>query len=197
MKVSIYTKIISAVCLFSSVLLAVSCGTTQEIAQEQQAVAEVTQSETKPVEAKSAVDESELEYLRSIGDINVSKDTFEHDKAKVLRLITELSDIMRDYNFKPWLSYLDTQSIEYWSKLPNLRKAQGRLPVKGLQLKSMEDYFRYVFVPARSGHTVKEIRYESDTSVKVVDIVDEEDIIYYYFHKIDGVWMLHLPPMDK
>ena len=149
--------------------------------------------EPKPVETKAQVDE----YTRSVGDISVSKDDFAKDKKEILRIIEELDVIMRDKNYSAWLTYIDSESIEYWQKPANLKKAQKRLPVKGLSIRNLQDYFRYVFIPSRQGRTISEIRYESSTYVKAVQVVEEEDIVFYYFNKINGKWMLHLPPIEK
>ncbi|WP_191014724.1 hypothetical protein [Treponema zioleckii] len=139
----------------------------------------------------------EDEYARSVGDVQVSKDDFKKDKTNVLAVIDDLAKVMADKDFKTWLQYVDSSSTQYWSQGVNLKKAQKRLPIKGLQLRTLEDYFKYVFIPSRSGREVTEIRYISDSYIKAVQVQDNTDIIYYYFNKIDGIWKLHLPPIDK
>lgn len=147
----------------------------------------------EPPKPAKAEDE---EYKRSIGKVNVSEDTFKHDKKDILQIIDELSTIMEERKYKNWLSFLDAESIDYWSKPKSLAKAQNRLPVKGLRLRTMEDYFKFVFIPSRRGKQITEIRYESDTYVKAVEITEEDgELIYYYFNKIKGEWKLHLPPL--
>lgn len=182
-----------------------SCGSTQveptpaveEPVQEEPTVAEPAPApaETpKPVQ-KTAED---LEYERSIGNAGVSRNTFEDDKAAILRIIKELATVMKTLNYKSWVTYLDQETIDYWSRPANLRKAQARLPIKGLQLKTLEDYFKYVFVPARTGREVTEIRYVSPTYVKAVQVTKEDkDIVYYYFNKINGKWMVNIPPLTE
>lgn len=148
--------------------------------------------EPEPVVEKQPEDE----YSRSVGDVAVSRDTFAEDKERILKIIESLGTIMRDFDYKSWLTYVDQESINYWSKPANLRKAQNRLPVKGLRLTSLQDYFKYVFVPARKGREITEIRYVSDTYVKAIEVGEDQDIVYYYFNKIDGHWMVNLPPLD-
>ena len=152
-----------------------------------------------PVEEVPIVEPSEEddEYSRSVGDIDVSRDTFIDDKDKILRIIEKLSVVMKDMDYKAWLTYVDDESIQYWQKNSNLKKAQNRLPVKGLKLKNLQDYFKYVFVPARAGRTVTEIRYISDTYIKAIQVQKEQDIVYYYFNKINGQWKIHLPPIES
>ena len=68
-----------------------------------------------------------------------------------------------------------------------------RLPKKGLRLNTIEDYFKFVFIPARRGRTVDEIRYDTETEVNVVQVDADKDIVYYTFTKINGKWKLSLP----
>ncbi|MBQ0050668.1 MAG: hypothetical protein KBT11_01225, partial [Treponema sp.] len=72
-----------------------------------------------------------------------------------------------------------------------------RLPVKGLKLNSLQHYFKYVFVPARKGKSVTEIRYVSDNYIKAIQVQEEQDIVYYYFNRIDGFWMVNIPKIDE
>ena len=150
--------------------------------------------EPEPVKAEKAKAD---EYERSVGGVSVSKDDFEKDKKEILRIIDELDSIMKEKDYKSWLTYIDSESIDYWQKPVNLKKAQKRLPVKGLAIRNLQDYFKFVFIPSRQGRTITEIRYESNTYVKAVQVEDEEDIVFYYFNKIKGKWMLHLPPIEK
>ena len=154
-----------------------------------------TQGEAPPEKAEPA--QSDEEYKRSVGNVAVSEETFKHDKKDVLEIIDELSVIMEERAYKKWIAHIDKESISYWSAAKNLSKAQSRLPVKGLRLRTMEDYFKFVFIPARRGKNITEIRYESDSYIKAVEITEESgELIYYYFNKINGEWKLHLPPLE-
>lgn len=163
---------------------------------------EEKKEEAKPepkIEEKKPEVPVDDEYKRSVGDVDVPKDVFLDDKAAILGIIDELSIIMKEKNYRSWTTYLDKESIDYWSKTKNLKKAQGRLPVKGLQLKTLEDYFKYIFLPARQGRSISEIRYVSDKYTKAVEVKSEKPndyVVYYYFNKIGGKWMLHLPPLE-
>lgn len=183
-------------------MFAASCGSTASIPQaetsDEQPAAVSVQEQPAPLAA-----EDRDEYAQSVGSLTVSKDTFEADKAEILNIIDKLSTIMHDFDYDSWLLYVDAQSKAYWSKPANLRKAQNKLPVKGLRLNSLQDYFKYVFVPARAGRSVSTLRYESDTYVKAVQINQPEQngnpesyTVYYYFNKIDGHWSLHLPEIE-
>ena len=152
-----------------------------------------TEEKPKPAEEDSTpIDE---EYTRSVGTVAVTKDKFVEDKTEILRLIEKLSGIMKAKDYRSWLDMLDDESKSYWTKPANLKKAQARLPVKGIKLKTMEDYFKYIFIPARQGRTITEIRYISDKYVKAIEMRDDVDYVYYYFNKVNERWMLHLPAL--
>ena len=90
------------------------------------------------------------------------------------------------------IDYLTPESKSFWSNQQNLALVSQRLPIKNYRLKNLQDYFEKVFIPSRIGRVVDEIRYVSTTKVKAVQYTEQQDIIYYYFEKIDGRWFLHL-----
>ena len=137
------------------------------------------------------------EYLRSVNSMDISKDTFAEDKRQIMEIISRLSVIMQNYDYSGWTSYIDEESRVYWSNPNNLRKASQMLPVKGLKLNNLNDYFTYVFCPSRKGRSVDEIRYISKTNVKAVQVQEDTDVIYYYFQKSGGKWLVHLPPLSN
>ena len=150
--------------------------------------------EPVPEEKPAAADD---EYLRSVNSMDISKDTFAEDKRQIMEIISRLSEIMQNYDYNGWISYIDDESRLYWSNPNNLRKASKMLPVKGLKLNNLNDYFTYVFCPSRKGRSVDEIRYISKTNVKAVQVQEDTDVIYYYFQKSDGKWLIHLPPLSN
>lgn len=139
------------------------------------------------------------EYLRStteLGDDPVTKEEFVEDKAEILRIIADLSDIMEKQDVNRWLEYIDPVSIKYYSTPANVRKAQKKLPDKTIQLNGIGDYFKYVFIPSRKRSEVDEIRYISKTNIKAVKVKSDNSInVYYYFVKIDGKWLVHIPSL--
>ena len=133
------------------------------------------------------------EYERSTAKVSVSKETFDADKRRILNMISDLDTYMETGDYKGWLTCLSDESRTYWSRPQNLRKAAAKLPVSGLKLNNMEDYFNYVFVPARMGRKVEEIRYVTETQVKAVQVEDNVDMVFYHFKKVDDKWKLFLP----
>ena len=118
------------------------------------------------------------------------------DGNEILQIIKELSIIMSDYDFNSWMKYIDPESLRYWSNPRNLLNASKRLPSK-TRLSNLNDYFRYVFVPSRKGRSVEEIRYISRDSVKAVQPMQDRDIVYYNFVRINGKWMVNIPELQN
>jgi len=151
-------------------------------------------SETKP-QTTSNIDDAE--YKRSIKDLNgssVSQDTFNADKKDILKIISELNIIMKQRNFVTWQTYVEPNSVKYWSNRTNLAKIEDRIPGKN-KLNTLEDYFNFVFIPSRIGKRIDEIRYVSSTSIKAVQIDGDSTIVYYNFNKIKDKWMVVIPKL--
>ena len=144
--------------------------------------------------------QEDAEYLRSIASVSgtekITVDTFTKDKKDILSLIEQIEESMKTGNYQKWITYVEQESITYWQNPRNLKEIESRLPVKGLKIKNLQDYFKYVFVPARTNHNVDEIRYISSTLVKAVQYKGESDIIYYTFKKINDKWMLKLDTLS-
>ena len=152
-------------------------------------------------EISNKKDSDNEEYLRSTNDLSIDDSVtlkeFEEDKAAILKVIEELSVIMETKNANEWLKYLEPNSINYYSTPANLIKVQKKLPNKTIHLRNIGDYFNYVFIPSRQRSKVDEIRYISKTNIKAVQVKDDKSIVvYYYFTKVDGKWLVHLPPLS-
>ncbi|WP_147634886.1 hypothetical protein [Treponema pectinovorum] len=180
-------------------LFSFGCASNQNLSKT-----ETPKTAENPKKATPAAKKATDEYSKSVGKVTVSKDTFEADKAEILNIIEKLKRVMADYDYNAWLLYVNNESKIYWSDPANLKKAQSKLPIKGLKLKNLQDYFKYVFVPSRSGRDITTLRYESESYVKAVQITsnesldtDEKYTVYYYFNKINGRWYLHLPKIDS
>lgn len=154
-------------------------------------------AQVEPIKAPTPVEsEEDAEYARSVnGDLagSISKDEFQEDKKNIMEVIDDLAKIMKTKDYDAWLKYVSPSSKKYWSDPKNLATVASRLPVKGLKITSMKDYFLYVFIPARQNSKVEEIRYISTTVTKAVEPRESEDIIFYLFEKsASGDWLLKL-----
>lgn len=206
----LFTKFLFLLILPISFLL-FSCGSTPKVEEKEiQAPEEViVQEEPEEIIDDSddvilidevVVDESEEEYLRSINNLQaeeiVTKSEFEEDKAAILAIIENLAEIMEEEDFNAWMNYISKDSKTYYSNPKNIRKAQKKLPDKTLQLYGIKDYFKHVFIPARKNRRVDEIRYISKSYVKAVQVKDDASIVvYYYFVKENGKWIVHIPEL--
>ncbi len=206
----LFTKFLFLLTLPISFLL-FSCGSSPKVEDEEiQAPEEViVQEEPEEVINDSddvilidevVADETEEEYLRSINNLQaeevVTKSEFEEDKAAILAIIEDLAEIMEEEDFNAWMNYISKDSKTYYSNPKNIRKAQKKLPDKTLQLYGIKDYFKHVFIPARKNRRVDEIRYISKSYVKAVQVKDDSSIVvYYYFVKENGKWIVHIPEL--
>lgn len=184
--------------LFSIIILFFSCE-SKEMETVTPAPQEIITQPPKeePIVTEKQIQE-EAEYLRSINNIQteevITKEEFSEDKTEILRIIQELSIIMQEHDVNSWLNYITPESKAFYSNPVNLRKAQKKLPNKMLQINTIKDYFNYVFIPSRKISKVDEIRYISKTNVKAVQVREDKSIlVYYYFKKIDGKWLVNLP----
>ena len=126
---------------------------------------------------------------------NFSKSVSDSDKIEINRLLDDMSIIIEGRRFDDWLIYIDEDSKKYWSDPQNLKKAQDKIPIKGLNIKSLKDYFKYVFVPARRNHNVHEIRCISENRAKAVERYGNKDLIIYYLRKNSGRWQVTIPQL--
>ena len=92
--------------------------------------------------------------------------------------------------------HISKDSKTNYTNPKNIRKPQKKLPDKTLQLYGIKDYFKHVFIPARKNRRVDEIRYISKSYVKAVQVKDDSSIVvYYYFIKENGKWIVHIPEL--
>lgn len=196
------------------VLNLVACKSTPEVTEEpvkeqkqevtketkKHAVQETVTVEDEPTLTLAIEEEVEDEYTRSVKAIEtnevITPDTFAEDKKAILETIKELDLIMKNRDYNGWLNYLTPQSIEYWRQKSHLQAVSARLPGNKIQLKTLEDYFNWVFRLSRQNARVDEIRYISSKLVKAVQVSGNQDIIYYQFEKQNGKWLVALDKID-
>ncbi len=161
---------------------------------------EVVDVDEEVIDVISEAELEDEEYIRSTNNLSseetVTKEEFTDDKAEILRIISELQEVMDQEDTEAWLTYIAPESIKYYSTPANIRKAQKKLPNKAIVLNGIGDYFKYVFIPSRKRSKVEEIRYISKTNIKAVDVKDDGSIIVYYqFVKINNKWLVHIPKL--
>jgi hypothetical protein len=156
--------------------------------------------EDEPTLTLTLEEDTDDEYTRSVKAIEtnevISPDTFAEDKKAILETIKELDLIMKNKDYNSWLNYVTPQSIDYWKQKSHLQAVSTRLPGNKIQLKTLEDYFNWVFRLSRQNARVDEIRYVSSKLVKAVQVSGNQDIIYYQFEKLNGRWLISLDTID-
>ena len=161
---------------------------------------ETTSVEDEPTLTLTIPEAVDDEYTRSVKAIQtnevISPDTFAEDKKAILQTIEELDLIMKNRDYNSWLNYVTPQSIDYWKQKSHLQAVSARLPGNKIQLKTLEDYFNWVFRLSRQNARVDEIRYISSKLVKAVQVSGNQDIIYYQFEKQNGRWLISLDTID-
>ncbi len=185
------------------VLPILGCKSTEQAEEMPEKQIETHETPAKTPAPPTPQVEEDSEYKRSIGsEKDISFDTFSADKATIIEKISELNAIMAKKDYNSWLKYIDPASREYWSQPAHLIKASEKLPknLKGVKLRTLQDYFIYVFIPARRGRQIDEIRYNSKDSIKAVQVSYKDDgtrgvIIYYNFVKQDGDWKVYIPEL--
>ncbi len=188
MKHLLYLLIVLFVCI------GVSCKSTDDIAMTEEVVNETEVQLAEEAEV-ILVNEDELEYSRSVAGLTgeVSYDLFIADKNEILAIIEKLNESMVNRDYQLWRNYLTPSSISYWSNKMNLQILSTKLPGDDVVLRDLPQYFTNMFIPSRIGREVTEIRYDSPTAVKAVQVAGDTDIIYYDFVKENGKWLVSLP----
>ena len=95
-----------------------------ETKKAEPAKTEPAKTEVVPAPKKTGTDE----YSRSVGNLNISVDTFESDKKAIMTMISELSVVMKEKNYAAWTRYIDQESKTYWSKSGNLKRRRTGCP---------------------------------------------------------------------
>lgn len=167
-------------------------------------VNEVKKEEKTEIAEPEKVKKEQAEYLRSTGNVNVSKETFLYDKKCILEIIKDLDKAMKENDYERWLPYVKKESVIYWSNRKNLEKVSVMLPVSRStgekpHLKTLGDYFVNVFIPSRRGKKISEIRYIDEKSLKAISIEKikgkDTDVAYYTFSMEGGKWLVELPKL--
>lgn len=126
---------------------------------------------------------------------SISQEVFDSTKSDVQQLIEDLNGIIRARNYNAWVSHLgepylreksspkflaDTSAILMESRIESRRKV----------LRSLEDYFTNVVVPARQNDRVDDIEFISETRVKAYTITDKGRLRLYDLENIGDGWKI-------
>lgn len=189
-------KILTILLISLPLISFLSCGTTKEAGKMAGSI--TYKQDDKPGKKNEVVNEEYLRSTKALTEESVTVEEFENDKAEILKIINELKVIMDNGDKTKWLTYIDPDSINYYSNHTNLRKVREKLPNKQIQLHGIGDYFKYVFIPSRKNSNIDEIRYISKSNIRAVQIrEDKSELVYYNFVKKDNKWYVHIPTLSE
>lgn len=142
--------------------------------------------EPKPVEEKN-------EVIAEFEGVQITKETYNQTKTEIEKVVDKLNRITATKDYNQWISFLSAEYRQQYSQASTLKMVSEALPVKGIKLKSLKDYFSYVFVPSRQNVRVDDIRFVSPTRVDVIMKQGNVSLLIYGIENIDGNWKL-MPP---
>lgn len=159
-------------------------------------VTTVEEKETKPDPAIT----SNKNNLETIGEddivvrfdtIAITKHTFIATKSEIELVVEDLNQIVLRKDYVRWQEYLSDDYIETFSDKTMLESVSRSLPVKGIKLKTLKDYFTYVFVPSRQNMRVDDIQFVSPTRVYVImEITPDSPAAIYILENTSVGWKL-------
>ena len=143
----------------------------------------VVEVKPKPVEEKNTV-------IAEFEGVTITKETYDQTKTEMEKIVEKLNRITATKDYAQWTTFLSEEYKQQYSQPLTLRKVSEALPVKGIKLKSLRDYFMYVFVPSRQNVRVDDIRFVSPTRVDVIMKQANVSLLVYGLENINGSWKL-------
>ena len=143
-------------------------------------------AEVKPVEEKDTV-------IAEFEGVTITKETYNQTKTEMEIIVDKLNRITATKDYTQWLTFLSDEYKQQYAQTFTLNKVSEALPVKGIKLKSLKDYFTYVFVPSRQNIRVDDIKFVSPTRVDVIMKQANVSLLVYGLENASGSWKL-IPP---
>lgn len=146
----------------------------------------VVEVKPEPVEEKNTV-------IAEFEGVTITKETYDQTKTEMEKIVEKLNRITATKDYTQWTTFLSEEYKQQYSQSLTLQKVSEALPVKGIKLKSLKDYFTYVFVPSRQNVRVDDIKFVSPTRVDVIMKQANVSLLVYGLENINGSWKL-IPP---
>ena len=145
------------------------------------------------VEVKPAPADEKHTVIAEFEGVTITKETYNQTKTEMEIIVDKLNHITATKDYAQGLTFLSDEYKRYYSQTATLNKVSEALPVKGIKLKSLKDYFTYVFVPSRQNVRVEDIKFVSPTRVNVIMKQANVSLLGYSLENIDSSWKL-IPP---
>lgn len=137
--------------------------------------------------------ENKDEIVAQFDTVSITKETFQNTKSEMAVVVEELNKITLAKDYEQWLTWLSDEYIQTYSDPIILDRLSANLPSKGIKLKTLKDYFDYVFVPSRQNMRVDDIQFVSPTRVYVImEITPKSPVAIYIIEKMPNGWKLVL-----
>ena len=154
----------------------------------------VVETKPEPVkEPKPTPVAEENEIIAEFEGVQITKETYNQTKTEMEKIVDKLNRITATKDYNQWISFLSAEYRQQYSQTSTLKMVSEALPVKGIKLKSLKDYFSYVFVPSRQNVRVDDIQFVSPTRVNVIMKQGNVSLLIYGIENINGSWKL-MPP---
>ncbi len=128
--------------------------------------------------------------------ITVSRELYNQTFGEVLHFLKEMDAIIAGRDFKAWKAHCtagylsahsDPMRLHELSQKPNLKDRR-------IVLRSLEDFFNFVFIPSRVETKLDKLDFTAKNRVKAIAIIDGKSYVVYYLEKDEnniwkiGVW---------
>ncbi len=131
------------------------------------------------------------EIVAKFDNVTITKETFKTTKTELETVVNDLNRVTFSRDYARWLTFLSEDYLKTFSDPAVLAEVSANLPIKGVQLKSIRDYFNYVFVPSRQNMRVDDIQFVSPTRVYVImEISPGNPAAIYIIEKFGEQWKL-------
>ena len=151
------------------------------------------EQKTEPQITAEPVSVPNNEVIARFDDVVITKETYDQTKAEIEKIVDQLNAITSSKQYAKWIELLSEEYKTEYSKPSVLKIVSEALPVKGIKLKSLQDYFLYVFVPSRQRIRVDDIRFISPTHVDVIMKQGSTSLLIYSISNVSGSWKLVAP----
>jgi len=133
------------------------------------------------------------EIIAQFEGVTITKETYDQTKTEIEKVVDQLNRITAAKDYNQWITFLSDEYKQQYSQPATLKTVSEALPVKGIKLKSLKDYFTYVFVLARQNVRVDDINFVSPTRVNVIMKQGNVSLLIYCIENVSGNWKL-IPP---
>lgn len=188
--------------IFLSLFIFYSCVTEKNTNLDEQLIPDLPINEqikdlpvNEPLTEPSVLTTQETDnaIIAEFDTIKITKKTFESTKTAIELVVDNLNKITITRDYQKWLPYLSKEYKDFYSSPVVLNDISENLPIKGIKLKNLKDYFNYVFVPSRQNMRVDDIKFVSPTRVYVImEIAPGSPAAIYILEKTTEGWNLVL-----